>query len=283
MKNLKFFAIFLLMLISAQVWGQQLQVQGNVSDKANGEPLIGVSVLEKGTQNGTVTDFDGNFSLSVSANATIVISYVGYKTQEATASQMMNIKLEEDAELLDELVVTGYTSQRKADLTGAVSVVSVNDLKKQNENNPMKALQGKVPGMTISADGSPAGNATIRIRGIGTLNNNDPLYIIDGVPTKAGMHELNGNDIESIQVLKDAASASIYGSRAANGVIIITTKRGEEGKVKVDFDASVTASMYTNKMSVLNAEQFGQVMWQAYVNDGMNPNNNGLGYNYDWG
>ena len=133
MKNLKFFAIFLLMLISAQVWGQQLQVQGNVSDKSNGEPLIGVSVLEKGTQNGTVTDFDGNFSLSVSANATIVISYVGYKTQEATASQMMNIKLEEDAELLDELVVTGYTSQRKADLTGAVSVVSVNDLKKQIE------------------------------------------------------------------------------------------------------------------------------------------------------
>ena len=283
MKNLKFFAIILLMLVSVQVWGQQLQVQGNVSDKSNGEPLIGVSVVEKGTQNGTVTDFDGNFSLSVSANATIVISYVGYKTQEATASQTMNIKLEEDAELLDELVVTGYTSQRKADLTGAVSVVSVNDLKKQNENNPMKALQGKVPGMTISADGSPAGNATIRIRGIGTLNNNDPLYIIDGVPTKAGMHELNGNDIESIQVLKDAASASIYGSRAANGVIIITTKRGEEGKVKVDFDASVTASMYTNKMSVLNAEQFGQVMWQAYVNDGMNPNNNGLGYNYDWG
>ena len=283
MKNLKFFAIILLMLLSTQVWGQQLQVQGNVSDKTNGEPLIGVSVLEKGTQNGTVTDFDGQFTLNVSANATIVISYVGYKTQEVSASKTMNIKLEEDAELLDELVVTGYTSQRKADLTGAVSVVSVSDLKKQNENNPMKALQGKVPGMTISADGSPAGNATIRIRGIGTLNNNDPLYIIDGVPTKAGMHELNGNDIESIQVLKDAASASIYGSRAANGVIIITTKRGEEGKVKVDFDASVTASMYTNKMSVLNAEQFGQVMWQAYVNDGMNPNSNGLGYNFDWG
>ena len=147
----------------------------------------------------------------------------------------------------------------------------------------MKALQGRVPGMNISADGSPSGSATVRIRGIGTLNNNDPLYIIDGVPTKAGMHELNGSDIESIQVLKDAASASIYGSRAANGVIIITTKKGKEGKVKVDVDASIAASMYAHKMDVLNAKQYGQVMWQAYVNDGMDPNTNGLGYRYDWG
>ena len=127
--------------------------------------------------------------------------------------------MQEDAQLLDEVVVTGYTVQRKADLTGAISTVNTDDLAKQNENNPVKALQGRVPGMNISADGSPSGSATVRIRGIGTLNDNDPLYIIDGVPTKAGMHELNGNDIESIQVLKDAASASIYGSRAANGVM----------------------------------------------------------------
>ena len=146
----------------------------------------------------------------------------------------------------------------------------------------MKALQGRVPGMNISADGSPSGSATVRIRGIGTLNNNDPLYIIDGVPTKAGMHELNGSDIESIQVLKDASSASIYGSRAANGVIIITTKKGKEGRVNVDIDASIAASMYAHKMKVLNAKQYGQVMWQAYVNDGMDPNTNGLGYRYDW-
>lgn len=118
--------------------------------------------------------------------------------------------------MVDEVVVTGYTTQRKADLTGAVSVVKVDEIQKQGENNPVKALQGRVPGMNITADGNPSGSATVRIRGIGTLNNNDPLYIIDGVPTKAGMHELNGNDIESIQVLKDAASASIYGSRAAN-------------------------------------------------------------------
>jgi len=143
-------------------------------------------------------------------------------------------------------------------------------------------MQGRVPGMNISADGNPSGAATVRIRGTGTLNNNDPLYIIDGVPTKAGMHELNGNDIESIQVLKDAASASIYGSRAANGVIIITTKGGKDGKVKIDFDASLSVQTYAHKMKVLNAKEFGQTMWQGYVNDGLNPNLNGLGYHYDW-
>lgn len=207
---------------------------------------------------------------------------MGYKTQVVKAAKGLRIVLEEDAKLLNEVVVTGYTTQRKADLTGAISVVSVDEIAKQNENNPIKALQGRVPGMNITADGSPSGAATVRIRGIGTLNNNDPLYIVDGVPTKAGMHELNGNDIESIQVLKDAASASIYGSRAANGVIIITTKKGKEGKVKVDFDGSISVSSYVNRMKVLNAKEFGQVMWRAYMNDGMDPNTNGLGYNYDW-
>ena len=138
---------------------------------------------------------------------------------------------------------------RKADLTGAISTVSVDEMAKQNENNPMKALQGRVPGMNISATGTPSGAAVVRIRGNGSLDHNDPLYIIDGVPTTAGMHELNGNDIESIQILKDAASASIYGSRAANGVIIITTKKGKEGKIKVNFDGSVAASFYTNKIA----------------------------------
>ena len=194
----------------------------------------------------------------------------------------MKVKMQDAAFSLNEVVVTGYTTQRKADLTGAVSVVSVAELSKQNENNPIKAMQGRVPGMNISADGSPSGAATVRIRGIGTLNNNDPLYIIDGVPTKSGMHELNGNDIESIQVLKDAASASIYGSRAANGVIIITTKKGKEGKIKIDFDASLSIQTYAHKMEVLNAKEFGQVMWQGFVNDGLDPNQNGLGYNYDW-
>ena len=259
----------------------QEAITGNVVDQT-GEPVIGATVMEKGTSNGTVTDFDGNFTLKVAVGNTLVFSYVGLLNVEMPAANGMSVTMQDDALSLNEVVVTGYTTQRKADLTGAVSVVSVTELSKQNENNPIKAMQGRVPGMNISADGSPSGAATVRIRGVGTLNNNDPLYIIDGVPTKAGMHELNGNDIESMQVLKDAASASIYGSRAANGVIIITTKKGKDGNVKIDFDASLSLQTYAHKMKVLNAEEFGRVMWQGYVNDGLDPNQNGLGYRYDW-
>ena len=270
----------MLMLTCTLVYAQT-EITGTVVDET-GETVIGATVIEKGTTNGTVTDFDGVFTLKVNPGATLVFSYVGYLNVEMPAANGMVVTMKEDALALNEIVVTGYTTQRKADLTGAVSVVSVTDLVKQNENNPIKAMQGRVPGMNISADGNPSGAATVRIRGTGTLNNNDPLYIIDGVPTKAGMHELNGNDIESIQVLKDAASASIYGSRAANGVIIITTKGGKDGKVKIDFDASLSVQTYAHKMKVLNAKEFGQTMWQGYVNDGLNPNLNGLGYYYDW-
>ena len=276
----RFLLSFMLMLTCTLVYAQT-EITGTVVDET-GETVIGATVIEKGTTNGTVTDFDGVFTLKVNPGATLVFSYVGYLNVEMPAANGMVVTMKEDALALNEIVVTGYTTQRKADLTGAVSVVSVTDLVKQNENNPIKAMQGRVPGMNISADGNPSGAATVRIRGTGTLNNNDPLYIIDGVPTKAGMHELNGNDIESIQVLKDAASASIYGSRAANGVIIITTKGGKDGKVKIDFDASLSVQTYAHKMKVLNAKEFGQTMWQGYVNDGLNPNLNGLGYYYDW-
>ena len=260
---------FLMLTICTMMYAQQ-EITGTVVDAMG--PVIGATVMEKGTTNGTVTDFDGNFKLKVQAGKTLVFSYIGYLTQEQAAKQGMTVTLQEDALSLNEVVVTGYTTQRKADLTGAVSTVNVNELAKQNENNPMKALQGRVPGMNITADGNPSGAATVRIRGIGTLNDNDPLYIIDGVPTKAGMHELNGNDIESIQVLKDAASASIYGSRAANGVIIITTKKGKDGAIKVNFDASVAASFYAHRIETLNAREFGQAYWQACINDGKDPN-----------
>ena len=216
----------LLFMACTIIYAQKIEVSGTVVDQI-GETVIGAQVMEKGSQNGALTDIDGNFKLTVEKGAVLVIRYIGFQPQEIPAAPKMQITLKEDEQNLQEVVVTGYTTQRKADLTGAVSVVSVDELQKQNENNPIKALQGRVPGMNISADGTPSGAATVRIRGIGTLNNNDPLYIIDGVPTKSGMHELNGNDIESIQVLKDAASASIYGSRAANGVIIITTKKGK--------------------------------------------------------
>ncbi len=281
MKN-KIFLSILALVVPLLTWSQTITVKGTVTENVFNEPVLGATVVETGTSNGVATDLDGHFTLTVPVKSTLTISFVGYKTQVLQPQATMNVMLEENSELLNEMVVTGYTMQRKADLTGAVSVVSVDEIAKQNENNPIKALQGRVPGMNIMADGSPSGAATVRIRGIGTLNNNDPLYIIDGVPTKAGMHELNGNDIESIQVLKDAASASIYGSRAANGVIIITTKRGKEGKVKINFDASVAIQTYAHKMDVLNAKEFGQVMWQGYVNDGLDPNQNGLGYHYDW-
>ncbi len=283
MEKLKRFLMCAALLFACNIiMYAQEQITGTVVDET-GESVIGATVMEKGTTNGAVTDFDGNFTLKVKAGATLVFTYVGYATQELPAANGMKVELKSDSQLLNEVVVTGYTTQRKADLTGAVSVVSVDELAKQNENNPMKALQGRVPGVNIEAGGDPSGAATVRIRGVGTLNDNDPLYIIDGVPTKGGMHELNGNDIESIQVLKDAASASIYGSRAANGVIIITTKKGKEGKIKVNFDASIAASFYNNRMKTLNANQWGRALWQSYVNDGLDPNDNGLGYNFDWG
>ena len=274
--------LIMLMISAVELCSQTVKVTGTVVSKTDGEILIGSTVREIGTDKATITDFDGNFVIDVKEGAKLQFTYVGFETLTLKATNGMKVELE-DLASLQEVVVTGYQVQRKADLTGAISVVKVDDLQKQNENNPIKALQGRVPGMNISADGTPSGAATVRIRGIGTLNNNDPLYIVDGVPTKSGMHELNGNDIESIQVLKDAASASIYGSRAANGVIIITTKKGKDGKTKIDFDASVAVSFYANKLKVLNAEQWGQAYWQANVNDGLDPNNNNLGYHFDWG
>ena len=272
----------MLMISAVELCSQTVKVTGTVVSKTDGEILIGATVREIGTDKATITDFDGNFVIDVKEGAKLQFTYVGFETLTLKATNGMKVELE-DLASLQEVVVTGYQVQRKADLTGAISVVKVDDLQKQNENNPIKALQGRVPGMNISADGTPSGAATVRIRGIGTLNNNGPVDIVDGVPTKSGMHELNGNDIESIQGLKDAASASIYGSRAANGVIIITTKKGKDGKTKIDFDASVAVSFYANKLKVLNAEQWGQAYWQANVNDGLDPNNNNLGYHFDWG
>ncbi|MBQ9598131.1 MAG: TonB-dependent receptor [Bacteroidales bacterium] len=259
-------------------------VTGVIVDES-GLELIGAVVMVRGTSAGTVTDADGRFSIAASKGDVLEVSLLGYAgaSQEVGTASDYRIVLREDVSSLEELVFTGYAVQRKADLTGAVSVVDMGELSKQRENNPMKAMQGRIPGMNITSDGSPSGSATVRIRGIGTLNNNDPLYIIDGVPTKGGMHELNGSDIETIQVLKDASSASIYGSRAANGVIVITTRKGKEGTLNINFEASVGMSMYTTKMDVLNTAEYGRAMWQAYINEGQNPNTNALGYRYDWG
>ena len=265
----------LMVMASSVVYAQQrMEVTGTVVDPS-GETLIGAAIMEKGTTNGSITDEDGHFKISVQEGATLVISYIGYDKQELPATAEMRVVLTEDVLNLQEVVVTGYTTQRKADLTGSVSVVSTKELKKTSDNDPMRALQGKVAGMTITADGSPSGTGTVRIRGIGSFNSSqDPLFVIDGVPTTSSLNSLNMNDIESMQVLKDAASASIYGSRAANGVIIITTRKGKKGeKVKVDFGANFTAQFYTpqSMMSLCNTQEYATAMAQAALNDGIDP------------
>ena len=264
---------------------QTKNVSGVVLSQTDSEPIIGANIVVQGAGTGTVSDLDGSFSIDVEPGAVLEVSYIGFITQEVLVGKRSDIKvfLAEDTQMLDQVVVTGYTTQRKADLTGTVAVVDMDEIRNVPENNPIKALQGRVPGMQITADGSPSGAATIRIRGIGTLNNNDPLFVIDGVPTRGGMHELNPNDIENIQVLKDASAASIYGSRAANGVIIITTKKGEKGNLRLNFDTYVTQSFYTNRLDVMNAQEYGQTLWLATVNSSEDPNLNNIGYQYDWG
>ena len=264
----------MMLFIVSTVMYAQTEASGTVIDET-GEGVIGATVMEKGTSNGAVTDLDGNFKLSVAAGATIVITYIGYDAVEMPAASGMQIQLKENASELAELVVTGYQTQRKADLTGSVAVVKTDELKTSSDTDPMRALQGKVPGMTVTSDGSPVGAGRVRIRGIGSFNSSqDPLFIIDGVPTTTNLNTLNMNDIESMQVLKDAASASIYGSRAANGVIIITTRSGKKGeKVKVDFSANLTAQFYNSQtmMKLANTSEYATSMAQAALNDGLDP------------
>lgn len=270
---------------STLVQQQEKLITGRVLDKA-GEPIMGATIVDKQNRgNGTITDLDGNYSIKVNDNSVLVFSFIGYKNVEYPASEIngKTVVLEEDALNLDEVVVTGYTSQKKADLTGSVSVVKVDQLKSGSYGSAMKAAQGKVAGMSVSTNGNPNANATIRIRGEGTLNNNDPLYIIDGTPTTRSMAELASMDIESMQVLKDASSASIYGSRAANGVIIITTRKGKKGTT-VDFNASYTMVSKKKPYELMNTEQRGIAQYWAIKNDNpdADPNVVGIGGLYQY-
>lgn len=274
MKKAKVALVSMLMLASCGLYAQTDGIGGKVTDH-NGEPIIGATIKVKGSNVGAVTNIDGDFTINAKPGETLVISYIGYENKEVAAGSALNIVLDDSSETLNEVVVTGYQVQRKADLTGSVSVVSTKDLKSSSDTDPMRSLQGKVPGMTISTDGSPIGTGTVRIRGIGSFNSSqDPLFVIDGVPTTTTLNSLNMNDIESMQVLKDAASASIYGSRAANGVIIITTKHGKKGdKLNVDFSANVTAQFYNSQsmMKLCNTAEYATAMAQAALNDGLDP------------
>ena len=269
----------MLMAVCTIMYAQQQEITGSVVDPS-GEGVIGATVMVKGTSNGTITDFDGNFTIKVSEGAILTISYIGYQTVELPAQNGMQVTLKDDAEMLQEVVVTGYQVQRKADLTGSVGVVETKDFKSSNPD-PMASLQGKVPGMTITSNGSPSGEADVHIRGIGSMGGSSttPLYIVDGIPFSGSLNSLNSSDIETMQVLKDAASASIYGSRAANGVIVITTKKGKKGdNINIDFNASLSMAWMSQKMKLLNSRQYATALVQAALNDGKNPEDYAANY-----
>jgi len=249
----------------------QTEITGTVYDET-GETVIGATVVEKGTTNGTVTDFDGNFTIKVNPGTTLVVSYIGYEKLEVAAQNGMTITLKDNAVELKELVVTGYQVQRKADLTGAVAVMDMKGPISESDPNMLNSMQGKLSGVDIVTDAAPGGgSSTIRVRGMSTVNACDPLYVIDGVATNENLNSLNSADIESIQVLKDASSASIYGSRAANGVIIITTKKGKSGRMAINVNYNAALQTVVKTFNVLNAAQWGQAYWQAAKNDGIEP------------
>lgn len=261
------------MLLPMCMFAQQITVQGVVKDQTD-ETVIGASVMEKGTTNGTITGIDGDFSLNMSPNGTLVVSFVGYKTQEVQVKgqKQLQVVLSEDAEMLDEVVVIGYGTMKKSDLTGAVSSIGNKDIKDSPVSNLGQAIQGKISGVQIVDAGKPGDNVSIKIRGLGSINNCDPLVVIDGVPTDLGLSSLNMADVERLDVLKDASATAIYGSRGANGVVMITTKRGTEGKGKLAVSANYSFQNATNVPSLLNAAQYAELSNDMMVNSGRNPN-----------
>lgn len=243
-------------------------VKGTITDVANNEPLIGVNIIEKANPtNGTITDLDGNYSISVPANAVLIANYVGFVSQnvEVGNRRTINIALKEDVQALEEVIVVGYTTQKKADLTGAVASVKMDNLKDMASTGISDALQGRMSGVTILQNsGAPGSGTSIHVRGVGTFGNKEPLYVIDGVPSE-NMNDLSPSDIERVDVLKDASSSAIYGSRAANGVVLIQTKRGKDGKPSISFNTFHGMSTPAKKMNVLNAEQRNLIHKEAFT------------------
>ncbi len=248
---------------------QSRKITGTITD-AKGEPLLGVNVVVKGTTNGTITDLDGKYVLEVEPNAILVISYIGYVTQQTPASgNVMNITLKEDTQNLDEVVVVGYGTQQKKDITGSVAVIDTEELLASSGSSATQQLQGKAAGVNIGTSGAPGSATMVRIRGINSINDNGPLYVIDGVSTRdQDLSSINPNDIESMQVLKDASSAAIYGAQAANGVILITTKKGTKtGQPRLTYDGYYGFSKTGKRYDVLNAYDRIDVEWQASKNN----------------
>lgn len=247
-------------------------ITGIVIDDA-GIPIIGANVMVKGMTNGTITDIDGKFALQVENDAVLEVSYIGYTTStiHTTGRTVLSISLKEDTQTLDEVVVVGYGVQKKKLVTGATVQVKGDDIQKLNTVSPMGALQSQSPGVNIvKSSGQPGSNFKVTIRGIGTTGDSSPLYIVDGV-TVANIDYLNPSDIESIDVLKDAASAAIYGSRAANGVILVSTKKGKAGKASIDYEGYVGFQNFVQNVTPLNAQEYAMIMGEAATNTGMDP------------
>lgn len=249
------------------------QVSGVVTD-VNGDPIIGANISVPGTTLGTVTDIDGKFTLSVPRGAVLRFSYIGYVNQEFTITNQssLNVQMSEEVESLDELVVVGYGVQRKSVVTAAISRVTADELNTNKPSRVEDALKGKVSGVQITqSSGQPGSDSKVRIRGIGTINNSDPLYIVDGMEVGGGISYLNPVDIQSVEILKDAASAAIYGTRGANGVVLVTTKSGKAGKTSVNYDVSYGWQNPWKKKSVLDAHDYMIIMNEVQINDGNLP------------
>ncbi len=287
------FTCFLIVLFGGilSVYSQTLSVKGNVSDE-NNMPLLGVNVLVKNEARGTTTDFDGNYSLDVSPNEVLIFSYVGFAIKEVAIdrSQTLDVVLQEDKNSLEEVIVVGYGTQKKSVNTGAISSVKAEELEKIPTGRVEQALQGRVSGVTIAANsGQPGSSSTVRVRGLTTFDTyggNNPLWVVDGVIVDSGgIGFVNQSDIQSIEVLKDAASLAIYGARAASGVILITTKKGKEGKISVNYTGYAGFSSPENKLDLLNATQYGALMNEKSVaagGDVLYPNLSALGSGTDW-
>jgi len=279
---------FLVMLMPLSLLAQDIKVQGVVKDQT-GETVIGATVMQKGTSNGTVTDFDGNFSLVVPSDATLTISYIGFATQDIPVGGKTDfqIVLKDDSQTLSEVVVIGYGTMRKSDLTGAVGSLASKDMENSPVANIGQAIQGKIAGLQVVDAGKPGDNVSLKIRGLGSINNCDPLVVIDGVPTDLGLNSLNMADVERLDVLKDASATAIYGSRGANGVVMITTKKGKEGKGKLSLSANLAIQNATKLPKLLNASQYAALSNDMMNNAGYNANPawadpTSLGYGTDW-
>jgi TonB-dependent starch-binding outer membrane protein SusC len=278
--------LLLAFLAISNVSYAQKSVTGKVLDGESSDGLPGVTVTLKASNKGTMTDANGSFTLDVPAsNAVLVFSSIGYNSMEVEVGNksIINISLSQDSKSLEEVVVTGYASQRKKDITGAVAIVSAKDLVATPAASVTQMLQGRAAGVVVGNDNSPGGGTMVRIRGFGTVNNNSPLYVIDGVPTQGTLNQLNPNDIESMQILKDASAASIYGARAANGVVIITTKKGTIGEPNITFDYYTGTQKPGKMLDLLNANELGQYLYQADIGAGKNPSVTSPSVQYKFG